>query len=225
MSKYADSFSLPACQATSEYCVSLPLPFVCSEADKCSSSNANCAEDTFCIDVFTDNCSNDVVGTCNLGICPFGSVFENEKCITNASTEADYVNDGCNINGVSVSPPRFGNIESDIPVCGQLSKSTSEGFVDRDAFRFTVTSPVVPSITINGPTQFGITYQIVGVPVTEPLCPLDTGFGTGVDQLGGGFDNRPWSQQLQPGEYAIVIGPFFDDFDCGSGKYSLTLNY
>ena len=223
MANYTDSFSFPACQATSEYCVSQEPPIVCSEDDKCSSSEDSCAEGAFCIDVFTDNCSTDVVGTCKLDICPFGSVFENENCITNASTEADYVNDGCNINGVAVSTPRFGNIESNIPVCGQLSKSTSEGFVDRDTFRFTVTSPVTPIITITG--LLAVKYQIVGVPVTEPLCPLDTGFGEGVINIGGGVDNKLWSQQLQPGEYAIVIGPAFSDFDCGSGKYSLTLNY
>lgn len=224
MANYTDSFSFPACLATSEYCVSPQeqLPIVCSEAIKCSSSDDNCAEDTFCIPVFTDNCSNDVVGTCNLNICPFGSVFENEKCITNASTEADYVNDGCNINGVDVSTPRLGNIESDIPVCGQLSRLSSGAIVDRDAFRFTVTSPVVPRITITG--LLAVVYQIVGVPVTEPLCPLDTGFGGAID-LFGEVDNKPWSQQLQPGEYALVIGPSSNDFDCGSGLYSLTLNY
>lgn len=158
--------------------------------------------------------------------CAVGSQFEGEKCITSASTEADYVNDGCDINGISISPPRFGTIESGVPVCGQFSKSTSEGFLDRDIFRFTVTSRLTPIITVP-PGTGGFRYRIVGV-TPGTLCPLREEFGGFRTQIGGGgVDNVRWSQQLLPGDYAFVFEPIAETELCGSGqeRYELTVKY
>ena len=159
-------------------------------------------------------------------ICSDSSQFDGEACITSESTFDDYINDGCTINGLLPGPPRFGTIDSGVPVCGQISAfaAVNPGEFngrDQDSYRFTVSSVLQPGFkvsTSSPPIRF--TIFVANPDICDSRSSI---FTTLIEDS----TTTIFPGTLQPGDYnvEVVLETNRVEVGCDEVEYEVLLDY